>query len=67
MEFFVNYFGNKYNVVLKENNRIITSFDRKYEAVACKKQLEMFDENVLKKSKLMLDKSPLMCYYNIRK
>jgi hypothetical protein len=52
MEFFVNYFGNKYNVVLKENNRIITSFDRKYEAVACKKQLEMFDENVLKKIKI---------------
>ena len=52
MEFFVNYFGNKYNVVLKENNRIITSFDRKYEAVAYKKQLEMFNENVLKKIKI---------------
>lgn len=52
MEFFVNKFGNQYNVVLKESNKIIASFDREYEAIACKKQLEMFNENMLKKLKI---------------
>ena len=37
---------NKYNIII--NEYLVDSFDKKYEAIACKKQLELLGDDTIK-------------------